>query len=152
MRETAALVDAESSECGIPELICRAIAKAPVEAQPFLASQIFLTGGSAKFPGFVERLWRDLRESLPQVASLPSRVLLLQLAYFCITQSVRSLLPHAEQKFLLVLPLLPFSLAGVASKHLQTRRPPVFCLARRKCLGGERRGFSALFHYQTAVL
>lgn len=51
------------------ELIYRAICKAPIEAQPFLSSQIFLVGGSTKFRGFKERLWQELREALPEVSS-----------------------------------------------------------------------------------
>ncbi|KAL8274333.1 hypothetical protein Esti_001735 [Eimeria stiedai] len=57
--------DGGSSECGVGELVYRAICKAPVEAQPFLASQIFLVGGSSKFSGFRERLWAELRATLP---------------------------------------------------------------------------------------
>ncbi|KAL8431790.1 hypothetical protein Efla_005012 [Eimeria flavescens] len=58
--------DGGSSECGVAELAYRAICKAPLEAQPFLASQIFLVGGSSRFPGFRERLWTDLRGLLPE--------------------------------------------------------------------------------------
>ncbi|XP_026193171.1 uncharacterized protein LOC34623548 [Cyclospora cayetanensis] len=58
--------DGGSTECGVAELIYRAICKAPIEAQPFLASQIFLVGGSTKFWGFRERLCNDLRAMLPE--------------------------------------------------------------------------------------
>lgn len=58
--------DGGSTECGASELIYRAICKAPIEAQPFLSSQIFLVGGSTKFWGFKERLWADLRALLPE--------------------------------------------------------------------------------------
>ncbi|KAL8442338.1 hypothetical protein Emag_006492 [Eimeria magna] len=57
--------DGGSTECGVGELVYRAICKAPVEAQPFLASQILLVGGSSKFNGFRERLWTELRATLP---------------------------------------------------------------------------------------
>eukprot|EP00920_Eleutheroschizon_duboscqi_P014091 GHVT01032915.1.p1 GENE.GHVT01032915.1~~GHVT01032915.1.p1 ORF type:complete len:340 (+),score=50.46 GHVT01032915.1:572-1591(+) len=58
--------DVDKSKLGLPELIQRAILKSPPAMQPYLSEQIFLVGGSSKFVGLKERLWKDLRSTLPQ--------------------------------------------------------------------------------------
>lgn len=48
--------DVQVAQMGIPETIERVILKSPKEIQPHLAKNILLTGGSACFPGFRERV------------------------------------------------------------------------------------------------
>lgn len=59
--------DAGSTECGVVELVQRSVSLLPRELQPFACGEILLVGGTSKFPGMRERLWKDLRSSLPQV-------------------------------------------------------------------------------------
>ncbi|PHJ15386.1 actin-like protein alp 5, partial [Cystoisospora suis] len=58
--------DVGSTECGIVELVQRSVSLLPREFQPFACGEILLVGGTAKFPGMRERLWKDLRSILPQ--------------------------------------------------------------------------------------
>eukprot|EP01071_Lankesteria_metandrocarpae_P014163 Lankesteria_metandrocarpae@DN8163_c0_g1_i1.p1 len=52
--------------CGIAELIYRSIRCCPPQLQQYMASNILLTGGCAKFQGFGSRLHSELRVLLPQ--------------------------------------------------------------------------------------
>ena len=49
-------------QMGIPEAICHAVSRTPVEMHPHLYSNIILTGGNVLFPGFSERVESDIRK------------------------------------------------------------------------------------------
>lgn len=57
--------DIQLRECGVVELVYRSLALAPKCLQRELARNIFVTGGSTMFKGFVERFYSDLRKQLP---------------------------------------------------------------------------------------
>ncbi|GIX66079.1 actin-related, putative [Babesia caballi] len=57
--------DLHLQECGIAEVAFRSIGLAPQCLQRQLASNVLLTGGSTKFPGFKERFYSELRRLLP---------------------------------------------------------------------------------------
>lgn len=88
------------------ELVYRAICKAPVEAQPFLSSQIFLVGGSTKFWGFKERLWQELRGLLPEVGRGLVRAALFHHAYFLPSLSIPEVLLAATCACLPAVPVV----------------------------------------------
>lgn len=52
-------------EMGLPEAICDAISATPSEMHPHLFANIVLTGGSAKFPNFKERVQQEVRSLTP---------------------------------------------------------------------------------------
>ena len=52
-------------EMGVAEAICNAILATPTEMHPHLFSNIVLTGGSANFPNFKERIQQDVRALTP---------------------------------------------------------------------------------------
>lgn len=52
-------------QAGLPEAIYNSLQKVPPELQSLFSSNIVLVGGSAKFPGFVERLKSSLTPLLP---------------------------------------------------------------------------------------
>lgn len=58
--------DVGMRECGVAELVYRCINRIPLEIRPFFSQQIILIGGSSKFKGFKERLYKELRAMLPQ--------------------------------------------------------------------------------------
>ncbi|KAK4052625.1 Actin- protein 6 [Microbotryomycetes sp. JL221] len=55
----------ELNQGGLPEVIVDSIMALPQEIQGMMWNNIILVGGSAKFPGFVERLRSDLRKFAP---------------------------------------------------------------------------------------
>ncbi|KAK4046316.1 Actin- protein 6 [Microbotryomycetes sp. JL201] len=55
----------ELNQGGLPEVIVDSIMALPEEIQGMMWNNIILVGGSAKFPGFVERLRMDLRKFAP---------------------------------------------------------------------------------------
>ncbi|CAL8291888.1 unnamed protein product [Boreogadus saida] len=61
-------------EMGIPEAVVRSISRMPPEIQPHLYQNVVLTGGNCLFPGFRERVQREVRALAP--ADLPVAVLL----------------------------------------------------------------------------
>uniref|UniRef100_A0A8C5AND0 Actin-related protein 6 n=1 Tax=Gadus morhua TaxID=8049 RepID=A0A8C5AND0_GADMO len=61
-------------EMGIPEAVVRSISSMPPEMQPHLYQNLVLTGGNCLFPGFRERVQREVRALAP--ADLPVAVLL----------------------------------------------------------------------------
>lgn len=52
-------------QMGIPEAIIDCLKACEEEAWPHLLSNIILTGGSAKFPGFQERIFKEVRSLAP---------------------------------------------------------------------------------------
>uniref|UniRef100_A0A3B0MI49 Actin-related protein, putative n=1 Tax=Theileria annulata TaxID=5874 RepID=A0A3B0MI49_THEAN len=58
--------DIKLNDCGIVELAYRSISLCPPIVQPLLASNIFICGGTTKFPGFIKRFYKDLRPMIPQ--------------------------------------------------------------------------------------
>lgn len=52
-------------QMGIPEAIMDSLKACDKEAWPFLLSNIVLTGGSTKFPGFKERVYKEIRSLAP---------------------------------------------------------------------------------------
>lgn len=52
-------------QMGIPEAIICATEACPEECRPHLLANIIVIGGSAQFPGFQERLQREVRMSAP---------------------------------------------------------------------------------------
>lgn len=52
-------------QMGIPEAIIDCLKACDEEAWPHLLSNIILTGGSAKFPGFQERIFKEVRSLAP---------------------------------------------------------------------------------------
>ncbi|EDO31145.1 predicted protein [Nematostella vectensis] len=52
-------------EMGIPEAIVDSVSAVPPEMQPHFYMNILLTGGSALFPGFKERIFDDVRALAP---------------------------------------------------------------------------------------
>ncbi|KAK0132876.1 Actin-related protein 6 [Merluccius polli] len=61
-------------EMGIPEAVVRSIRTMPEEMQPHFYKNIVVTGGNCLFPGFRERVLRDVRALAP--AEFPVSVLL----------------------------------------------------------------------------
>lgn len=53
-------------QCGIPEAIFASISEVPEELRELMYSNIILVGGSAKFPGFKDRIYQELRKLVPQ--------------------------------------------------------------------------------------
>ena len=52
-------------EMGVPEAICDAISATPTEMHPHLFANIVLTGGSAQYPNFKERVLQEVRSLTP---------------------------------------------------------------------------------------
>lgn len=53
------------NQMGIPEAIVHSISTTPSQMHPYLYSNILLTGGSTKFPGFYERVLTEVRKLAP---------------------------------------------------------------------------------------
>ncbi|XP_033113780.1 actin-related protein 6-like [Anneissia japonica] len=58
--------DVSIQEMGVPEAIINSISATPEEMHPHLYNNIILTGGNSLFPGFRERVERDVRSMAPQ--------------------------------------------------------------------------------------
>lgn len=58
--------DVGITQMGISEAIIDAITACPEETHPHLYSNIIVVGGSAKFPGMLKRLQKDVRSMAPQ--------------------------------------------------------------------------------------
>lgn len=58
--------DVGVSQMGVVEAAVDAVNACPPETQPHLYANVLLVGGCARFPGFRERLYRDLRSNAPQ--------------------------------------------------------------------------------------
>lgn len=58
------------NQSGLPEAIYNSLQKVPPELQSLFASNIVLVGGSAKIPGFVDRLRSSLTPLLPDTVNL----------------------------------------------------------------------------------
>lgn len=54
-------------QMGIPEAILRSISLCPEPLQPHLYNNIILTGGCARFPGFRDRIYKDVRAATPAI-------------------------------------------------------------------------------------
>jgi actin-related protein 6 len=57
--------DVGIDQMGLGEAVGYCILGCPEEARSHLYSNILVTGGSAKFPGFKERLYKEIRASAP---------------------------------------------------------------------------------------
>ncbi|MCL4119484.1 UNVERIFIED_CONTAM: hypothetical protein GTU68_019164 [Idotea baltica] len=57
--------DVGIQEMGISEAIIHCIQKCPEETRPHLYKNILLTGGNCNFPGFRERVFKDVRSMAP---------------------------------------------------------------------------------------
>ena len=53
------------TQMGIPEAVCHSVSLTPKQMHPHLFANIVLTGGSALFPGFRERVASDVRKLAP---------------------------------------------------------------------------------------
>lgn len=51
---------------GIAECVVKSISLCPPETQPHLFNNVLLVGGCACFPGFQERLQKELRAMAPE--------------------------------------------------------------------------------------
>ena len=58
-------LDIGINEMGIAEAVIDSVQACPEEARCHLYKNIVLTGGCALFPGFKERLYKDIRASAP---------------------------------------------------------------------------------------
>lgn len=58
--------DVGISQMGLVEAIVDAVNTCPPETHPHLYANILVVGGCAKFPGFRDRLYKDLRSATPQ--------------------------------------------------------------------------------------
>ncbi|XP_023335067.1 actin, alpha skeletal muscle [Eurytemora carolleeae] len=72
---------AGKKSCGVHELIYYSLMKCDEKLRPELLSNITLSGGNTKFPGFEKRIYQELTKLLPdktsvRVRALPNRELL----------------------------------------------------------------------------
>ncbi|KAF2425267.1 actin-related protein, ARP6 class [Tothia fuscella] len=66
--------DLGMKEAGLPSAIVKCVEAMPVGLRPAMLANILLVGGSVKFPGFEDRLLRDLRQLVP--SEYPVRIAL----------------------------------------------------------------------------
>lgn len=69
-------------QAGLAQTIVDAVEAAHPDLHPLLYSNVLCTGGSARCPGFAERLYKDLRPLVPDDIEVPETPL-LSLLYFC---------------------------------------------------------------------
>lgn len=62
--------DVGIDQMGLAEAVVHCVESCPEEAKAHLYSNILLTGGSALFPGMIERLTSEVRSSIPDIYEL----------------------------------------------------------------------------------
>lgn len=77
---------------GIPEAIMDSIKACSEETWPHFLSNIVLTGGNAKFPGFKDRVYKEVRSLAPAKyfvnVYLPQKYYMCAICYFLFMKSL----------------------------------------------------------------